>query len=517
MADKQDQSIIAQSELVITGEHPTLENSGFMVAPSHSKENRNKVRPAIMPVACWKVEDICFDFDRAFVRKDAKDAFQKLAELRERHPKSPISIFGHADPVGEDPYNKRLSEDRAKAIYGALTRNVKTWQEIYGKKEDVRFLQNRLTSLGQDPGQADGIMGSKTRAAIMSYMDELCGEFKLEDSDFLGNGQCAFQGCSEYNPLRMFSREMTEYFKDKERKAERDRENQPNRRVTAFFFRRGIEMDPSKWPCPSASKGVEGCKNRFWSDWQKRREFQQDAREFNKPGEFGKVEESRGETKKGDTGSESRFRYKLTNDTFACRFYERQASLSPCEQPAKLPPVQVVLEMYVLDHQNARVAGKYKVAKSSEIISHGAVDKEGLAEGSRGKFTTESLQKDKYKDKTLEIINQRLQVMKRTKPPFEMTAAGPIPKPLGSDSIGYHEDYYPTERQFMSYAVYTNPDAFKKAYKSGGKKGGPGKSKKLSFRQNRVLILWNDEKHKVDKYILDGEELDAEHDDSVAP
>jgi outer membrane protein OmpA-like peptidoglycan-associated protein len=41
-------------------------------------------------------------------------SFGKLQRLREGHAGSPFSVFGHADPTGDDTFNKRLSDHRAE-------------------------------------------------------------------------------------------------------------------------------------------------------------------------------------------------------------------------------------------------------------------------------------------------------------------------------------------------------------------------------------------------------------------
>jgi OmpA family/Putative peptidoglycan binding domain len=375
MTDKQGSPIISHSETGVTGEHSRAEESAFLVAASTSKKNKNTIRLPIMPVACWKVEEICFDFDRAFVKKGAKDAFQRFADLRKKHPNAPISIFGHADPVSNDRYNKKLSENRAKAVYGVLTRKAETWQQICDDKEDVKYLQNKLTSIGHDPGPIDGIIGRKTKAAITSYMNELCGDFKLKNSDFLGEGKCAYQGCSEFNPLRMFSKKMNEAFKNKDRKAERDLENEPNRRVIAFLFRPGTKMDSSKWPCPLAAEGITGCKKQFWSDAKKRRAFQEQAREYNAlklhqptdvPFELGTDDFFSFEIE--DDDAETAETYKISNDTFACRFYESLARHSPCEQLAD----PIIFEMRLDDEYEG-----YSVQESDYRIMIGENERTG--------------------------------------------------------------------------------------------------------------------------------------------
>ena len=63
-------------------------------------------------------------------------------------------------------------------------------------------------------------------------------------------------------------------------------------------------MLPSKWPCPTFKEGAAACKKRFFSDGDQRRST-------HTPGSDRKFEE--------------------TEDTFACRFYQRISDGSPCE------------------------------------------------------------------------------------------------------------------------------------------------------------------------------------------
>lgn len=43
---------------------------------------------------------------------------------------------------------------------------------LHSNREEVKAVQQRLQSLGYDPGVADGVMGNKTRSAIKSFQDE---------------------------------------------------------------------------------------------------------------------------------------------------------------------------------------------------------------------------------------------------------------------------------------------------------------------------------------------------------
>ncbi|MFL6393019.1 MAG: hypothetical protein ACJ71E_13345, partial [Nitrososphaeraceae archaeon] len=74
------------------------------------------------------------------------------------------------------------------------------------------------------------------------------------------------------------------------------------RRVMILLFRPGTEIDPTRWPCPTVKEGTAGCRARFFSD---------------------------GDTRRQNTGTEREF--SRTKDTFGCRFYDRISNTSPCE------------------------------------------------------------------------------------------------------------------------------------------------------------------------------------------
>ena len=315
--------------------HPKPEIFPLLLSPSTGKEV-NTLRMQLIPVACWRLNDVRFEFDSSFVLPDSAGEFAELDQLRKDHAGAPLSVFGHADPVGDDDYNKRLSGRRSEAIYAVLIRDAARWEKIYsssiqGDVWGLKSSQIMLTKLGFDPGPATGTMNPKTKKAVedfqgknpplkvdgdpgkntreklfLAYMDAIC-PLKLTKADFLAKGADSkgkgdFQGCSEFNPVMVFSKsENTELSKPANQK-KRNEENSPNRRVMVLLFRPGVSVLPAKWPCPSADAGVAACKDRFWSDGEKRRSNQAERREFIK-----------------------------TKDTFACRFYHRLAISSPCE------------------------------------------------------------------------------------------------------------------------------------------------------------------------------------------
>lgn len=120
------------------------------------------------------------------------------------------------------------------------------------------------------------------------------------------DGKGDYQGCSEFNPVLMFS--AAENAALQSNKTERNKENAPNRRVLALLFRPGTVVPPAKWPCPKWNEGIAGCQKRLFADAATRRQFQAKRRTVD-----------------------------VDKDTFACRFYERLLQTSPCEGPNRRP------------------------------------------------------------------------------------------------------------------------------------------------------------------------------------
>ena len=82
--------------------------------------------------------DILFDFDSAELSDTAK---KKIKDLVEDLPAdSEITVGGHTDSKGEDDYNKKLSEDRAKAVAEVLTSensDLEVTAKGFGESEPV--------------------------------------------------------------------------------------------------------------------------------------------------------------------------------------------------------------------------------------------------------------------------------------------------------------------------------------------------------------------------------------------
>lgn len=96
-------------------------------------------KPALMPMAekLTLDADTLFDFDKSTLRpagRDALDAF--VSKLRDISPET-IMAIGHADRIGTDRYNQRLSEQRVATVKAYMVSKGVDANRIYteGKGE----------------------------------------------------------------------------------------------------------------------------------------------------------------------------------------------------------------------------------------------------------------------------------------------------------------------------------------------------------------------------------------------
>jgi outer membrane protein OmpA-like peptidoglycan-associated protein len=397
MASDPNDLLRGTSDGGVAGDLPPREPLVVLAAPADG-EQFNTMRASIVPLACWRLHDVRFAFDSSLVAPEAKAEMKQLIDLIDAHAiedpatgnaiKPVTSIFGHADPIGNDDFNKRLSGRRAIAVYAMLVRDTDKWEELFsqpagGDSWGNAAVQTMLKEVGFDPATTDGTDTPEFRNAVKSfqesnglngdskpgpdtrkvlfraYMDQLCVDdngnpFTLDRSDFLGRGQdpagrADFQGCSEFNPVLMFSKAESDAFAADTDKQPRNAANAPNRRVVAFLFQPGIRISLTAWPCPRAGEGTASCRKRFWSDADDRRKFQTQRREFHD-----------------------------TLNTFACRFYQRLATHSPCEDAGQQP----VSHISVLLRSNSGAVPlarrKYSIRVSDRHTLRGTTDQDGL-------------------------------------------------------------------------------------------------------------------------------------------
>jgi outer membrane protein OmpA-like peptidoglycan-associated protein len=102
--------------------------------------------------------DITFDFDRADVRREFMPRIDDLARTLTSRPFITVEIVGHADALGSDGYNQRLSERRARAVgarlldYGVPFERIEAsgrgeWEPIASNATDGGRARNRRVEI----------------------------------------------------------------------------------------------------------------------------------------------------------------------------------------------------------------------------------------------------------------------------------------------------------------------------------------------------------------------------------
>lgn len=66
------------------------------------------------------LKNIFFDLDKYSLRPESKNELERLTQLMRDYPNMKIEISGHTDIRGNDSYNQKLSENRAKAVVDYL-------------------------------------------------------------------------------------------------------------------------------------------------------------------------------------------------------------------------------------------------------------------------------------------------------------------------------------------------------------------------------------------------------------
>jgi len=100
--------------------------------------------------------DIHFDYDKSFIREDAKPTLQKVADYLKKNPGAAMIIEGHCDERGTSEYNMALGERRAESAKSYLVSlGVKS-----GGLSTVSFGEEKPI----DPGHTEAAWAKNRRA-----------------------------------------------------------------------------------------------------------------------------------------------------------------------------------------------------------------------------------------------------------------------------------------------------------------------------------------------------------------
>lgn len=98
--------------------------------------------------------DALFEFDKADLTPAAEAQLQKAAALIRKAPPGGIQVIGHTDAKGDDAYNQRLSEARARTVGDWFAAQVGVRQRdfaVSGKGETAPIAPNETATGADDP------------------------------------------------------------------------------------------------------------------------------------------------------------------------------------------------------------------------------------------------------------------------------------------------------------------------------------------------------------------------------
>lgn len=90
--------------------------------------------------------DLLFDFDKSELKSAVIETLDRLSEDLNQYDGANVYISGHTDSQGEEAYNQRLSEDRAKEV-----------QRYLGKKINVETINIEITGYGEAKAIASNV------------------------------------------------------------------------------------------------------------------------------------------------------------------------------------------------------------------------------------------------------------------------------------------------------------------------------------------------------------------------
>jgi len=112
-------------------------------APEPAKPAPEKPKPVAEKVTF--AADVLFDFDKAVIKPEGKSKLDDLSSKTKGVNLEVVIAIGHADSVGSDAYNQRLSVRRAESVKAYLTSKGIAANRVYteGKGEKQPVADNK--------------------------------------------------------------------------------------------------------------------------------------------------------------------------------------------------------------------------------------------------------------------------------------------------------------------------------------------------------------------------------------
>ena len=115
--------------------------------PAPKPEPKPEAKPKPVAEKVTFAADVLFDFDKAVIKPEGKSKLDDLSSKVRGVNLEVIIAIGHADSIGSDEYNQRLSMRRAEAVKAYMVSRGIEPNRVYteGKGEKQPVASNRTT------------------------------------------------------------------------------------------------------------------------------------------------------------------------------------------------------------------------------------------------------------------------------------------------------------------------------------------------------------------------------------
>lgn len=103
---------------VVDGPVPMAGDEQAAVRAGETTQIKIILRPGVVIAKAFVIH---FRFDSAFVEPCLRQVLRRVFDYAQDHPEEKLVIIGHTDLVGDDAYNQKLSERRARSVHAFLT------------------------------------------------------------------------------------------------------------------------------------------------------------------------------------------------------------------------------------------------------------------------------------------------------------------------------------------------------------------------------------------------------------
>ena len=166
----------------VTCQYVTPKATGNSIKPLAVKEE--------VVMSTTNLRCIFFDFDRYFLRTDAKQELDRLAQFMRQNPSCSVDVNGHTDARGSQEYNKRLAQKRTGAAKQYLIKSgiasSRIAEKTYGENDPIainEFANGQDATTGRQYNRRVAFTIRDSQGKVTSVVNE------IRVPDDLQNGQ----------------------------------------------------------------------------------------------------------------------------------------------------------------------------------------------------------------------------------------------------------------------------------------------------------------------------------------